>query len=302
MSDSKFQWYRGEHVSLKKYLPANVNYDVGGASEFVGFHPDSKPVTYYPLDDAGLYHAFIDVEPSPANIVAFANRYGMLGIGEKKSVAGNYQFVESSEQWRYEIELLRTAERLRSAHQRRSPEEVVELLRDDGFLGKVLEREEFLTRRQETILPWLGFFTLERFLSVEKIGELLPCEPPSEEELREEYTEAPAWNEKERQLARIGNTIRHLAGTRLKVATRLTWNREATTLNIDSMPANLLGAMWLQFAKAVEGNKSYVRCERCDRSFEINSPQGARRDKKYCSNSCRARACQLRKERERTQA
>ncbi len=59
-------------------------------------------------------------------------------------------------------------------------------------------------------------------------------------------------------------------------------------------PKNLIGAMWLQFARAIDGNKEYRRCAMCPTWMEVgdytNSPSSYRRSKKYCSNTCKCKA------------
>ena len=54
-------------------------------------------------------------------------------------------------------------------------------------------------------------------------------------------------------------------------------------------PVNLIGAIVLQFALAVVGNKDYRQCrlERCGRWFEVVATPGSERV--YCSDSCRTR-------------
>lgn len=51
---------------------------------------------------------------------------------------------------------------------------------------------------------------------------------------------------------------------------------------------NLLGAMWLQFALAVDGDKEFVTCKGCGDWFEIGGDK--RRQSKHCSEACKSRA------------
>lgn len=55
------------------------------------------------------------------------------------------------------------------------------------------------------------------------------------------------------------------------------------------MPDSLIGALWLQFAFAVDGNLDYKRCEECQTWLEI-APGAGRPDRSYCSDACRMRA------------
>src|SRR5207244_929510 len=61
------------------------------------------------------------------------------------------------------------------------------------------------------------------------------------------------------------------------------------TLTLRLQPASLHHALWLQFAFAITGNKSYRRCPECQRWFEL-SPVLNRADRLFCSNACRTRA------------
>jgi hypothetical protein len=55
------------------------------------------------------------------------------------------------------------------------------------------------------------------------------------------------------------------------------------------IPNSLIGAMWWQFAMAVDGNRSYRQCGACRKWYEI-AGQAGRTDKLFCSESCKARA------------
>jgi hypothetical protein len=53
-----------------------------------------------------------------------------------------------------------------------------------------------------------------------------------------------------------------------------------------TMPQNLLGALWLQFARSLSGNRTYKQCQQCNGWFE-HSPQKHRRERFVCSGACR---------------
>ena len=52
------------------------------------------------------------------------------------------------------------------------------------------------------------------------------------------------------------------------------------------MPSNLLTAMWLQLAMAVDGKKQYRRCAWCELPFHATTKQ-LKPERVFCSNSCR---------------
>ncbi len=70
---------------------------------------------------------------------------------------------------------------------------------------------------------------------------------------------------------------------------RLLWNHKEGRLDLHIIPNSLIGALWLQFAQAVDGDRKYRRCEECRTWFEI-SPKTARVTRLYCSNACRSKA------------
>lgn len=61
-----------------------------------------------------------------------------------------------------------------------------------------------------------------------------------------------------------------------------------SSLELIVTPKNLLSALWLQLALAVDGRKAYKQCENeaCRSWFEVGK-WGSRVDKKYCRNSCK---------------
>lgn len=68
----------------------------------------------------------------------------------------------------------------------------------------------------------------------------------------------------------------------------------ASEMGIQLVPKNLFGALWLQFAQAIDDDRDYYRCTQCRKWFEV-APGSGRPDKQYCSNACRQRAYRNRK-------
>ncbi len=77
-------------------------------------------------------------------------------------------------------------------------------------------------------------------------------------------------------------------------ARKLLYNPESNQLELRLTPTNLLGALWLQFARAVEASKTYRRCPVCTQWFQV-SVKGKRRHSTYCSDRCRVKAYQDRR-------
>ena len=95
------------------------------------------------------------------------------------------------------------------------------------------------------------------------------------------------------------NALRRLITKTLKgrVSPRLLWDARSR-LGLYVVPENLLGAMWLQLARAVNWQKKYERCEGpgCGKVIEISLDEsGNRADCQYCSGACRQKAYRQRK-------
>jgi hypothetical protein len=74
-----------------------------------------------------------------------------------------------------------------------------------------------------------------------------------------------------------------------RASPRLLWDADRERLGLYIMPTGLVGALWLQFARAVERDSRFRRCAECGLWFEL-APGTARADKLYCSTPCRTKA------------
>jgi hypothetical protein len=84
-----------------------------------------------------------------------------------------------------------------------------------------------------------------------------------------------------------------------KVCARLLWEAGLNSMRLHIVALNLIGCMWLQFAKAVEGEKKYRQCENCFGWIEVGGGKASRSDKKFCSPTCKATAHRKKRERAR---
>jgi hypothetical protein len=67
-------------------------------------------------------------------------------------------------------------------------------------------------------------------------------------------------------------------------------------LRLSIVPKNLIGGMWLQFARSIAGEKNYRQCRQCGKWFEI-SLETNRSTRFYCNDgACRAKAYRRRQE------
>ena len=87
------------------------------------------------------------------------------------------------------------------------------------------------------------------------------------------------------------SAIRRLADARLQnhVETRLLFRSNLPRLDVCLQPVNLLGALWLQFALAMDAQKAFTKCAQCGAPFEISrAPKtGKRPDARFCGVRCR---------------
>jgi hypothetical protein len=74
-----------------------------------------------------------------------------------------------------------------------------------------------------------------------------------------------------------------------RASPRLLWDAKRERLGLYIVPDSLIGALWLQFARAVERDSQFRQCAECGIWFEL-APGMARSDKVYCSTACRTKA------------
>src|SRR5439155_5955574 len=65
---------------------------------------------------------------------------------------------------------------------------------------------------------------------------------------------------------------------------RMVWE-DGGRLALRLVPATLLGALWLQFAAAVDGGHDFRACRECGRWFRLD-PATARTSREFCANAC----------------
>lgn len=225
----------------------------------------------------GLFRAFAETPPTKEGIHTFANEYGSLGDGvfiqlPESSAVGTGEPVSL---WSKEIFAMAQALELWDAVKASNLEVLSQRIAwEKGGVNydshRGIDTKDLKTpysQRMEWIAaPEIHPERLERF----RPGDLA----------------TPA-------LFFVQKTI----NDRLKgrISPRLLWGKNRTKLGLYIVPNSLIGALWLQFAQAIDGNKEYRRCEECRGWFEL-SPETARTSKLYCSNACRSRAYRGRQE------
>jgi hypothetical protein len=75
-----------------------------------------------------------------------------------------------------------------------------------------------------------------------------------------------------------------------RVAARLVYNQDTTISEIQLVPSDLLGALWLQFAEALASNHEYKKCKQCGAWFAIASGEDGRTARReFCSDPCKSK-------------
>jgi hypothetical protein len=103
-----------------------------------------------------------------------------------------------------------------------------------------------------------------------------------------EYERRRAWNVKRPLVHAARLFLAHEINRKLDPYTFLRVEPEAKAgdleLRLVPSPKNLLGALWLGLARAVDGTRGYRRCRWCGTWFEI-SLEASRRSRFYCSEA-----------------
>jgi hypothetical protein len=269
----------------------------GGLSPYLVLHGGTEFVPYRPLEeDSGLFFRLASTAPDEAGVLGFANQFGALGLSVTAShwadevssplyatvdqripewaLTGRGGMEESLAAWRQEIselnELVSAWELVRARDEKTLRErfqweggQAVYYLPPEGTLQPVLD----------------DTFPL---LSRDEVPEIM-ARIPGGDVLR------PAML-----------FVQRFVNFRLREqgAFELLWDYERIYPSLNYMPKNLIGAIYIQFALAIEGDKEYRRCPECGKRFEL-TPGVNRTSRVTCSNVCRTSAYRHRQQRAR---
>lgn len=229
---------------------------------------DPHAIREYSLaGQTGLFRNFSETDTTKAGIRRFANRYGLLTAGIEIEVRGPlWGLGQAFEFWSYEIKLLRHAH------------DLWQMARDRDSRGLA----NFIKWRGQDAVNYdarpAGLTILRTIAHRDTNRELLASFHAGD-------VIDPAWHQ-----------VQFAIDQKLTAAVspRLLWDHGR--LSLYYLPNDLLSAMWYQFARAIDGDRTYQRCENCRNWFEVRSPDGARADKRFCGDACRARAWRKAKE------
>ena len=244
----------------EQYEPELFLMEAGGDTVIRRYDPFQK--------HSGLFREFADTSPTQEGILGFANKYGRLGGQAEK---GTLVWVTDSES----PTLGPKSESLRAwAGQIQAMREAINLwdlakAGDTGGLSNLIE--------------WEGRDIVRRRFA---------HDPDFEGQIIASWGVSPELL----QIFRPGDLIQpalvatqRIINWNLESSPKLLWDYKQGRLELRIVPDSLIGAMWLQCARAIDGNKTYRRCAECQTWFAI-SPETARVTRTYCSNACRSKA------------
>ncbi len=217
-------------------------------------------------EDSALFRNFAAMDPTPDEIINFVSRFGTLWDADGEPFA----------EWEYEVRTMRflidiwdevKAGRLTERFARHFARDNAPVVKYP-YVDTVIRYEPFLWKRaliREHMAK--GATVLADHYSVGGSGK-------PHQEARKYLVQAV-----------------NMRLSKLEPQTALDW--VDGKYRLVTCPRNLIGALWLQFALSISGNKSYRPCEVCSRSMEM-SPDVNRADRRYCSDACRSRALRRR--------
>lgn len=239
----------------------------------IGSHSGYR--VYRPLQEmTGLFINFAELKPTMTAIRNFSNRRGLLRGGDWIPVTANLAgFGETFDVWQSEIRAFTESYKLWGLLKRGDKSRLARLITWSGTEG---------VRYNQRNHPLPADFGLDhgagapgRWIAQRHIN------PELLDSFRQGDVVQPGWYQ-----------LQHSINERMKesVRPRLLWDAHRPGLSLYHVPKDLISAIWLQLARAVEGDKTYNQCQQCRNWFEVNSPDGSRSDKKFCTTACRARA------------
>jgi hypothetical protein len=289
--DGGFRWVQTKAMATQQTSSRIPGFNATRRHRFLTSGPMRGTETvrrYDPLTETGLFREFAGTEPTPDAFLRFANRYGPLGetylIGvpdlDGKPPKGQKDVIvmrgdglpighgEPFEAWAYESMRMRQVLDLWDWYR---AEDLTELQRH--IIWDRTARVGYVSHPDKPpVPPYIR--TTDIIADSRSSPELLELFAPPD-------VSRPALF----YIQRVVND--HLRG---RVSPRLLWSRREGRPLLHLRPDNLIGALWLQFAQAIDGTKTYRQCPSCGIWFELSPELGVRRHRVYCSNACRTRA------------
>ncbi len=300
-----------------EWIEADSDEGVGNAYLVVQADP-LAPIrhrSYSPFEETGLFRIFGDIPPTQEGVLEFARLYGPLGsensrrrrapsvvVNRPKGKSFCQVAGETLESWAIEHHAMRETIALWDAIK----------TKPEGSYGKQRSAVEYLS----SVIQWSAGVAVsytrpipdaKRFIELYKtwprnkadklalFNSRFQIVSQTDSELFEKFTPGDLVLPAQYALQRIVNEKLRQHTSRAELL--WDWTRVSPDLRIQLVPCSLIGALWLQLATAIDGDRDYRRCEACKRWFEVSAK--VRGDAKFCKQSCRFRAYRQRQQRAR---
>jgi hypothetical protein len=254
---------------------------------------------YAPLtEEPGLFRTFADTPQTPDGILAFANRFGCLGVGQQESGVSLTDplirpLIEPLTMWLNLIRWVRGMVGVWEASQGQDLKALATLVEEDAKEFVFVRR----WRKPKVGTPTPAGQIRELWEATpEDIEERLICPKADLDYIYPGCCNAAG-------AARFFLSLYLSIELKGVAAPCLVWDVQKQQAEFRVRPSSLWGAITVQFAQAVAGNKKHRQCPVCGRWFELGQPDSegriSRSDKLACSPSCRTRGYRVRQERAR---
>jgi hypothetical protein len=235
--------------------------------------PSGGPRTvkrYAPLRETGLFRNFADTKTTEEAIAAFASRYGSL-LGQQGSLVYHGDADESGRR------VLVHGEEL-------------QFWSDEIYrMGEVIELWQRIRREDR---DWLS-----RVVRWRSCGDVVyEGLPRTDGQRRFGLIADPMLSPSILKCLKHGDVLKaadfykqQVVDSYLEPHTSLLLLRDrGEQLRARIVPKNLLGWLWLQLARAIDGDRDYGRCPPCQKWLELG--RGRRSNAVYCSAACKQAA------------
>ncbi|MBD3336437.1 MAG: hypothetical protein GF355_13060 [Candidatus Eisenbacteria bacterium] len=258
---------------------------------FLSPGPTSQWRAYNPLQDRpALFRNFAELDPSEETVQAFADEHGALGldrdIGIPRGEGRAHSRGELLSTWTKEVTFMNHALRVWDALRSGASDDL---------------RRWFHLKRQRDVAvveytpdeEWpLGVPQISVQYTTGEAGDHAKFLPPGVSDRRGDpgtSVEQVPSDPYDLGLAFLQESLNRQLRNRLGCSVQtITESTRPVPLGLHIIPKSLLGAMWLQLARAIEDETRFQRCPQCGTWFKL--PNKARRSSTtYCSPACRVR-------------
>ena len=262
----------------------------GGRAFVLEEHVEALTRPYNPLEQApALFKNFAELEVDEMAICDFAVKWGLLGGPVRRQLASiadvddpptpSY-WIEFLEEWEWEILWIRHALELWDAYRSKDAATLRTFITVDPEWAYPDEPKPLLASYKADLRSEARWTTSRLPVRSFMINILRDRTPSREVDLFGAALYAICFivNQHLIPAAAVGMGLR----------------TEHTGIELCIEPNGLIGAIWLQFALAIDGSKDFRRCAVCRTWYACSTGQAKAR-RTYCSDACKMRAYRNRK-------